>query len=554
MDGIGTALAMDWIRKGRWSFLQLLALPLCTLGMLMIFAHMGKVAPQDLHFVFFLTFMPEATICTLLLVAAQNNMASAQQAGGLPPRLYTLPVATARLVFWQMAPAIGLLALTHLYVSIFFRVLTGVLPPLLEPLLFLAAIYSVACAVIWSLPGFVWLRVLALGVMTAPLGVWFTPYSVRIEPVPDAIWAPPTAVGLLRLALYVVAGYGLAVAGVRRDRRGDAPSFPGVKSRWYRLLDRLPRRERKFGSPQAAQLWLERRLKGWLMPAGALILVAVTLLIWAFGGMEGKDGSSRNLLLAFVGLPFYFVPAASVIAGILMGLPDLNGKGSDIDLFRATRPLGDGGLSAAMHKAGALSILTSTTILIAAAALVTAGLALNGQGGLVNEVWNGWAAEFGERTPGLGSYPLGIMLAMLAGWTAISLLTVAGQAGHGKFFGSLTSGLLALIVGVSLMRFWLSKEAVQWIIDGALLALGGCGVLGGAGGIAAAWRRGLIGPAAAALGAALWLVCLGLGGWAWWAGQVHVQGPACCLILGLLALAPATPALGALAMSWNRHR
>lgn len=552
MRSPGLALVRDFTGRLRWGLLSFLASSLSLpLLLTMIFRSIGSINERDVNGMFSLAIFME---CCYPFILAGGQCDTRSGRFGLPTRLFTLPVSTARLVFWQIVPGAAVAAGLHFLTAFWFWALTGHRVPTLEPALLLAGVYICGAAVIWSLTGLALMRMVLAVLVCLPLW-WrllsFTnislPYIESFRHLGEG-WILPA------LTLLIIAAYGAAVAGVARDRRGGAGAFPKLRTLAECAFGFLPGRRRRFASPAGAQLWFEWRQKGLLFPICVLLPTVLIYGIQSF--FSAADLQAR--LYTLLGMAYYIFIPGSVIVGLLMGQMDLEGRKFGIDLFRATRPLSDCAQATAALKMGALSLAAGWLICVAELIVGLAAFWLTGHPEAVRGALAAWVKEFGIRTLGLWSMPLLLTAMLIPAWILLSFTYVFGMIGRRKTVGAVGGvALMVLIIVVPLLALKAAKLGMVLAFL-TLVLMGSAGLAGTAGGIYYAWRRRLIGGRMAAVSAALWVLIVGAGAVLYliiMPPSFHNgSAPMMIFYLGFLALAPSTPTLGTLAVHWNRHR
>ena len=132
----------------------------------------------------------------------------------------------------------------------------------------------------------------------------------------------------------IVCAYLFAVVGVALDRRGDRFDW-ATPGRWLvRALPALPARGWEFGSPAAAQRWLEVRRCAWMLPMVMVLFFVV--LLWSALLPFNEADVARSLVA------FMWVPA---VAGFFIGFS--TGKSS---FWAADLRLSSGVTAAAAHR------------------------------------------------------------------------------------------------------------------------------------------------------------------------------------------------------------
>ncbi len=178
---------------------------------------------------------------------------------GYPFRFfYTRPVRTVVLVAAPMAYNVASVVALYLLSALVLRAAFGYPYPLLPLAALLAAFHVVQWAAQWATSNKVvqWIGSTAGGMGFSVLAVWHgQEWPARFE-IAGGVY------GLI--ALIAAAAFGLTVAGVARQRRGDTPAGPRTTTRsgfaeWLAGRIRLPC---PSSSPARAQVWLELRSSG----------------------------------------------------------------------------------------------------------------------------------------------------------------------------------------------------------------------------------------------------------------------------------------------------
>jgi hypothetical protein len=485
----------------------------------------------------------------LLSVSVYSGSLTESRKGGFPSWMFTLPVPTSLLVAWPMLFGMAAAALLWLATAQFVLVPLGVANTVAWwPALLFAT--SVACfqAIAWTLVGAPLVR-LVVAILILP-GLTLSIYYAGLFR-PGAGLFPfsygELAVGLVCLILIA---YAVAVAGVALDRRGSGlHSLP-----WRRLLEglinRLPRRQPSLTSPARAQLWLEWRQKGLLLPfvLGCFMLtMLVTVPITQFDPPDVLNVFAETTILAFT-LAFF--------VGFGMGKTSFWAKDMGLSQFNATRPLSSYALAAAKLRMAALSAAVTWALVVLLMAL---WVVLTGSGGTVA----GWWEALFRAHPPLKAWALVVLAA--TGAVALTWMQLVGGlglalTGRAWVVNGFTGLQLAAAAGLIFLGTWTWHHPNFYDTLLVLLwCLAGLAALGK--GLAAAWviratlRRELQD------GAGLWKL---LGVWlAIAAGLVTLtyllmppgQGPVHLIALGAVLALPLARLLAApLALAWNRHR
>src|SRR5581483_6789622 len=293
-----TALAWAIWRRGRraggWA---IACLAFCALVNLAV---PGRLRLTETGQVFDPVFGFLMTVSLLLVFGLFNytEFNSTREWNGFPYRLFSLPLRTWQLVALPML--LGIATVEVVYVAWIKLVLTH--NPVLKPEWFavlLGAYMIFYHTALWSLAGFRIARiiVLSLGGVSSILVAWL-PFSDSQGAYP---WLSEKylAAGMAVLAFI---SFLIAWTVVGRQRRGG-----GHRRNWIHCLleqagDLLPRRNRQFASPAAAQFWFEWRRAGLLLPAcvGFALLAIFGPFSWAF---RTDPRSTIDTLVKIVAMP-----------------------------------------------------------------------------------------------------------------------------------------------------------------------------------------------------------------------------------------------------------
>jgi len=472
----------------------------------------------------------------LLSIFVYADGALAGRSAGFPRRLFTLPLRTSVLVAWPMLYGTVAAALLWLGLACLILVPSGRSPGVVWwPAFFQAACLACFQAVCWTL-----VRTPLLRLVVAILGLPSIGLSIVL------VWATydlHVTIVQVNLGLCAVIGvaYAVAVAGVRHDRRGDGSPWVWLHRLLPRAIPRWPASERPFSSAMAAQLWLEVRRQGWLLPASVGLFLA--MLFWATALPLSPTDVQRvaAALLVVPCLVAFFI-------GFGMGKTSFWARDLHLSSFSASRPITSAALANAKFYAAGLSALATWGLILL---FVPLWAVASGNVGVLRELGHALFHDQSEWKLGLLAP---VALAGLVGLTWLQLaagmcLSLTGRA-------SVVNGVVLLYfsVGAALigLRTWIGSNAeffdalpiVLWSLG--LLKLG-----------AAAWTLRRLGRwrdrTIAKL--ALWLTiaaCLQV--------PLYAVVPAGVIPRNLLALLlvlalPLTRVLALpAAVTWNRHR
>lgn len=283
--------------------------------------------------------------------------------------LYTRPVSTAALVGVAMVYSAVAGSATYLVWALLMRALFDVPFPLLPVAAWMAVLQLVQAAAYWatrskfvqwagSFGAFGACIVLALRRVGSGEAL-----SASVQP--DQ-WPALFAYSFIDYAMMLaiaLASYGVTVAGVARQRRGDArPPRPVVPPRpassdWLAGLFRFPC---PTTSPTRAQLWFDFKVSGLAVLGMGLFLAALIPLLFAVSGPI--DVVRPYAIFAPVMAPL----ALMIVGGNAFGIRRRQGR-TYASLFDSTQAYGTGSLAA-------LKVLTRTACVVFALAVVAVSL------------------------------------------------------------------------------------------------------------------------------------------------------------------------------------
>lgn len=509
--------------------------------------------PETAHRNFYLVVF-STNVFLIVLILLRSRDADSRNGTELDTRAFLLPLATWRLVLFKMSfpvLAAGLLwmAISTLTLAVVPRGAVGESWPMLGPAL-VAAMFTAWGLALLYLP----LRPKPLKALTgfaAVMGLvtWTVRSSEGVKTwTSGATWDSATVLALL------LAAYATAVFGTFWARRGVTLGFSnllGAADAWSYRWRRAVRGA--FRSPATAQIWMEWRQKGWILPAiSAGLLLALAIL----GGRTGHvERVLTPLSILFVFLLFYTPP----LMGCLMGRFQQTSRDASIDVFRASRPLGDTALANVVLTAAALGLAATWGVMVLTGTAILGVLDLVGEGGQLERAWRmvkGAAVAIGPTD----------MVLVAAGflvltWANMALVASAFLTGRNKVVAALVFVPYGLGGGAFIVFNALGEEAIGGLFVVAAWILSAAALILTVAAFAAARRRRLIGERLPWVALALALAA----GWgfAWGGGDrvlvivesgVALERAMLVLGPGLLALAVAPLALAPLALAWNRHR
>ena len=397
---------------------------------------------------------------------------------GFPYRLFVLPVSTGTLVLVPVA--LGLLCLEIVY-----SIWAGLIftrGEIVDPWWFAGLLGSYLVfyqSVLWCLAGVRITRIILLGI-TGPLFIliaWL-PFAEGILPV----WVSKGFLGVALLAWALIA-FGCAWYCVCRQRCGG-----GRRRNWLRVLadqaiDSLPRRRGDFKSPADAQLWLEWRRSGTLLPAclGALLVLFIGPLSWCFRA----DAEVSLWILAWT-------LAAPLILALPLGKqfskPDFWSKDLSVPAFVAIRPLASGEMVVCKLKVAALSSILSWLLVLAFLSLWLPGWANLDSLGMIRVGF--WMAYGHSVYPQYAMAALSIVAGAFFTWKFLVGGLWIGLSGRWNWFmGSAAAYCLVFLMALITVSILIHHDAAvrRWVREDPDRLLGGIEWIAAAAVVAKTW-------------------------------------------------------------------
>ena len=341
--------------------------------------------------------------------------------GGFPPRSFTLPLSTIRLVAVPMlGGAITLAAVYWLWTRLIFTVWDVVVPAALlrVQLLTVAAMLFALQAIVWSLYRFPLIRIVLI--LAAMIGIGMLGLAAPGKGFRNM--SEPAVLGAL--GVIIALAFAAAVAGVSRDRRGEWEGWT------QRVIDRVlalfPRRRKAFPSAAGAQVWFEWRGKAFFLSAVLGLPMILVMMICPVPTMGHFDPVMTAT--TYANLPCLTLVLAWCV-GMTLAKTDYWNRESQLSSFVTARPLTDGDIVLAKLKAAAL--------VIAAAALLFVALAIPSfnVGYWLNSTdmnWPSWS-QFKAQNPQLLlnlSHPLVLLTAFAVTWATMAEGLAIGLRGQ----------------------------------------------------------------------------------------------------------------------------
>jgi hypothetical protein len=345
---------------------------------------------------------------------------------------YSLPVRTAVVVGLPMAYLTAMSSAIYLVSALLLRATSGYAFPLLPVAGWIAALMLIFVAAGWStrdsrVPVLVWMFAItqafrvAMDRLTAveiPGGYDWPPRlwpALFDFPRTDYAW----------IALIGLASFGVTVAGVARQRRGDGwvklPSAPR-DGFWDRLVN-LFRFPCPTSSATRAQVWLDLKSNGLpVLTIGVTLAIAILLVSAVSGPIDAAINADPRVSCPIAecfyvrAMPAFFTPlsllAVLVLAGNAFGIRQRQGR-AYMSAFEATYAHGTA-------KLAALKVLVKSVCVLAAliAIGVSAWFSVSLLGDAVFiQMWN---VPLSSRLPAING-----AIAALTGYEQLSLVVVA---------------------------------------------------------------------------------------------------------------------------------
>lgn len=461
---------------------------------------------------------------------------------GFPPRMFILPVRTSVLVFWPMLLGVVVMAVSWLAVALFFLRPCGYLTPLVWPALLLALFMAWMQAISWWPFALPLVRLLVLVLAQGCLvGFYFLAMAYRI----------PDLVLLIGLAALLPVGYGVALEGVARARRGDQGSW----SWWPHLANlvhfRFAGRGRPFSSAARALLWFEWRRNAMFVPW----MVGINLILMMMVPLRKQEVDAFVIWIAF-GL-FVVVPILLATSqSHYLGKSDYWNSELAMLPFIATRPTTCWTLVLAKLQVAAVSTLVTWGLTFLGVSL---WCLLHGHSQTMIKAWLG-------LFPGYAPWESLTVFLLTLG--ALMILTFrqmvenlwVGLTGHAWVIHGGSVLLFVSFLGLGMFGYWLWEHPeYQELLFSWLPWLAGLAVIPKI--VAAGWMtrlalgRGLLTRRNVAAIVSVWFLAIAyLVLVAWLLEPVHHQ-PLGWIILGVVLFMPLARILAApVALQWNRHR
>lgn len=311
------------------------------------FSAQGALAMLYMH-------LGAATLLFILAIFSFTEFNPQTGSSGFPYRLFALPVTSFQLV--AVPIFLSVIAVELVYLAWTEFVLTP--GPLTDWFAVLIGTYLVLYqTILWTLARLPTLRLIVLGLtgitfMFVPVFPWFLTRNKRT--LPWWLSDQSSFVG------YAVIAFLVAWIYVARQRSGGGSGRGWLKAFVERISAKLPRRDKSFSSPSAAQFWFEWRRCGLVLPllAGALLSLVIGPVSWY---MRHEPAGTSWILAWTLFMPI--ILAAAV--GKAFSRPDFWSSDLSISGFVAVRPMAEDEMVAIRLKVAAGSATIAWLLVLA---------------------------------------------------------------------------------------------------------------------------------------------------------------------------------------------
>jgi len=471
---------------------------------------------------------------------------------GFPGRLLLKPVTTMRLALAPMfGGGIAVVTVLWLWNKLILQPLSlesGV-PPLWLGSVILSFFWWIQ-ALSWSMPQFPARSLIMLFVAVAHLLIGLTPMLSGI----------PAAGRWSVLASMLLSAILFAVIGLRFVRRGAGEGRSWFANYWnHRKSARARTQSAPFGSAFRAQLWLEWRRQGTVLPSMsasvAFAIIPILFLIQKHLDVSHSDTDS-GIEIVIITLCALMPIVLSTVVGSTMGRFDQLQTVGEPPVYIAVRPMTNGGfVIAKMASALAASIVTWVAMVL----IACFWLMLLGTGNAFSKFSS--LSPHGFWGSLIGGLPL---LAWLILFTWKSLVAGMSAALTGRAWVAVIYAVwkvgCGLGLGVVFAACKLSEKFTPMLLSWLpliLIILLAAKISFSIAAFACGLRRKAITP-----GAVLWIVSCWIAAGFFTAGYAHYICVALqkadlwfMVAIGVFLVLPlADLAIAPLAMAWNRHR
>jgi hypothetical protein len=527
MNSIPAAMTWEMLRRGRWQLLFALlggiAFPAFILTALRHDGALNLLDPSMLLMNLHLTLV-SGVIFGAAVFGVQTGIS----------HLYGYPIRTAALVAWRIIPGMALMAMQTALCIWFLNMLFHLDWPIWGPAMAMAVMLATFQSAAWLTEKSLGWSIIALSIAATICGLWFRSRFGSVFSNPTHAWTHLTPAEVLVMAATVGTAYWIAVFAVGRNRGGESPLSIGFWQWLSSLFSQTKDLERPLNSPVDAQLWLEWKRKGWVMPVTVLLILVFALIAWLF--------SDRTAEALFIGLftAGYTAPLFGFLGGLVLGNIGPNDGNYAIGHFTATRPMSDAEMGRVMLRTAAKSILSAWAIWAACFSLAyVCLLATGGRGAIKLPPEFHWAY-----------FPA----TLLGPWALTGGLMSLCLMGRMRYVVQIMCLVPTAIIAFTVVGQMFLSHEVEALVGSILTALAAAALIVAAGlSFVAARRRHLIESGTMWAAAAVWAAAIAIGFFEM-PKAAHPIWLAYFLLAAFMAWVVGPFAAVPLALSWNRHR
>ena len=460
-------------------------------------------------------------------------------------RRFTLPLSSLTIVGSTMAGAMVSVFLLYVALALSINAAFGAGWYILGPALLAALLVAWLQTLIWSISNSPTLTIAGTIANLATLmgGLVWLESTGRLEQAAFLTGPASTQIPLFGAGAMVCLG--LCTVGYSRLRRGDGFEPDRVIIAWVGRVWPQTARATPFPTSSAAQVWMETRSRGFILPIITAVIgfatIPAVLIVGFMDVVHPGDG------VDFIGGATAMLGTPILVVGIYLGgRSDHGGFGS----FNGSRPVPD--------RQIATAILTSTTRRLVSAALIW-GLFMAAALLIIERDLNFWQLfniwRVAESMDRIGLTEL-LVLGSFCGlciWSGVCLVTSVSLGGKNVITVGFASVITTFIAGGIIGEFVVPRELKDTfgeIYYGSLMVIIAVGIVAA---FITDLRLRLIGPRTLWLAAGLALVTAVAASYlAALEGDDNLATVAA--ILWAAIVIPAPLAAAPLAVWWNRHR
>jgi hypothetical protein len=378
--------------------------------------------------------------------------------GSFPTRLFNLPMNTWALVALPMVYGSLAMILVFLACARFLLWRAGPDLPLLWPSLYLVFGLTSFQAIIWSLPGSRYLKLLGLGVAASIItfGWMFFAPTILAGALSEWGYSGDPAIFMRRVLLVLAmtgpAAYIVSLRCVHRQRHGRTPRLATLIGRRGISLARLVRRRIPFQCAEHAIFWQEWRRIGVIFPASVLLVLLLTCVpALLSGGLSGR---------ATVGILEWLFFAPFLLAAIIgrgFGKPDFWSTSLKLTTFNAVLPLTPGQWVCAKLKVAFLSAVLTWALLVYLGFLWIAWV------GDLEElaVWRSRFRFYYPPAARWAVFALAFPASVIVTWRCLVASLAAGLSGRKLWYHSVNLAMAILLIVLFVLIIRQSDHADQ---------------------------------------------------------------------------------------------